>query len=65
MIQFDQVLSEPVMPQLTTIDHQAIAMEGQDTNHVVHMDQDCDINDFMVDDDSSGRLVFLYCHQEI
>ncbi|KAL1223157.1 putative WRKY transcription factor 64 [Cardamine amara subsp. amara] len=52
MIQFDQVVSEPVMPQLATIDHQAIAMEDQGTDHMVHIiNQDCDINDSLVDDE--------------
>ncbi|KAL1215275.1 putative WRKY transcription factor 64 [Cardamine amara subsp. amara] len=49
MIKLDQVVSEPVMPQLATIDHQAIAMEDQTTDHI--MNQDCDINDFVVDVD--------------
>ncbi|EOA34340.1 hypothetical protein CARUB_v10021860mg [Capsella rubella] len=47
MIQFDQVVSKQVMPQLTTMNHQAITMEEEDTYNI----QECDINDYLVDDD--------------
>ncbi|CAA0319546.1 unnamed protein product [Arabidopsis thaliana] len=49
MIKFDQVVSESVMPQLATIDEQAIIMEDEAIDHI--MNQECDINDFSVDDD--------------
>ena len=49
MIRFDQVVPEPIMPQLTTIDHQVITVEENSAEHI--MNQECDINDFSVDDD--------------
>lgn len=48
IIQFDQVVSEPVEPQLATISHQVIAMEDKDRPY---HEPRCDINDFLVDDD--------------
>ncbi|KAG7658624.1 WRKY domain [Arabidopsis suecica] len=46
MIRFDQDVSESIMPQLTTIDHQAITMEENSADHI--MNQECDINDYLV-----------------
>lgn len=67
IIYFDQAVSEPVMPQLATIEHQEIAMEDKDADHI--MNHECDINDFLVDDDqfwasdfpplSPGDVMFL------
>ncbi|KAL9310873.1 putative WRKY transcription factor 67 [Arabidopsis thaliana] len=49
MIRFDQDVSESIMPQLTTIEHQAITMEENSADHI--MNQECDINDYLVDYD--------------
>ena len=49
MIRFDQVVPEPIMPQLTTIDHQVITVEENSAEHI--MNQECDINDYLVDDE--------------
>ncbi|EOA33257.1 hypothetical protein CARUB_v10022120mg [Capsella rubella] len=64
MIQFDQVVSEPVMPQLAAIDHQATTMEDIAIDQT--MNQECDINDLLVDYDQfwanqfpSGDTMFL------
>ncbi|EOA34375.1 hypothetical protein CARUB_v10021899mg [Capsella rubella] len=66
MIKFDQVLSEPVMPQLATIDHQATTMAMEDIAIDHAMNQECDINDILVDYDQfwanqfpSGDTMFL------
>ncbi|VYS50203.1 unnamed protein product [Arabidopsis thaliana] len=48
MINFDQVVSESVMRQLATIGEQAVLMEDE-ANHI--MNQECDINDYLVDDE--------------
>ncbi|CAE5963140.1 unnamed protein product [Arabidopsis arenosa] len=66
MIQFDQVVSESVTPQLATIDQQAIVIEDKATDHTTN--QECHISDFLVDYDelwlneippfSSGDLSF-------
>ncbi|CAH8257221.1 unnamed protein product [Arabidopsis lyrata] len=48
MIQFDQVVSELVMPQLTTIDHQVITMEDKVTHYIMNQECDIDINDYLV-----------------
>ncbi|CAE5963137.1 unnamed protein product [Arabidopsis arenosa] len=48
MIQFDQVVSELVMPQLTTIDHQVITMEDKVTDYIMNQECDIDINDYLV-----------------
>ncbi|KAG7586013.1 WRKY domain [Arabidopsis thaliana x Arabidopsis arenosa] len=59
MIQFDQVVSELVMPQLTTIDHQVITMEDKVTDYIPINDYlECDINDFLVDDDQFWATQF-------
>ncbi|EOA34603.1 hypothetical protein CARUB_v10022162mg [Capsella rubella] len=50
MIQFDQVKSELVMPQLASTDHQAITTEDDKATYHT-MNQECDINDFLVDYD--------------
>ncbi|CAH8257206.1 unnamed protein product [Arabidopsis lyrata] len=56
MIKFDQVVSKSVMPQLATIEEQEITMEDEATDHI--MNQEGDINDFLVDDDQFWATQF-------
>ncbi|CAE5963138.1 unnamed protein product [Arabidopsis arenosa] len=56
LIKFDQVVSNSVMPQLATIEEQEIIMEDEATNNI--MNQECDINDFLVDDDQFWATQF-------
>ncbi|CAL9239564.1 unnamed protein product [Arabidopsis halleri] len=49
MMQFGHGTSELVMPRFTSNDHQAITIEDKATDHT--MNQECDINDFLVDYD--------------
>ncbi|CAH2067966.1 unnamed protein product [Thlaspi arvense] len=70
MIRFDkldQTMSESVMPQLVSVEHQAITMEDEGTDQI--MNQGCDNNEGLVDDGqlwayqvppcSPGNFIFL------
>ncbi|XP_010511490.1 PREDICTED: probable WRKY transcription factor 64 [Camelina sativa] len=58
MIQFDQVVSESVMPRFTSTDNEAFNIKDEATDHT--MNQECDINDFLVDYEPNEFPSFSY-----